>query len=157
MFNFSTQEIIAVLFAIPCVLLSLSFHEFAHAWVAYKLGDPTARNMGRLTLNPLKHLDPIGTLFMILFGFGYARPVPINPRYFKDPRKGMALTAAAGPLSNLLLAFLGALLYRLTLLLLPIVEFLEGIELLFKGVCLIFINAVCFIALQILQLFLASL
>lgn len=111
MFNFSTQELIAVLFAIPCVLLSLSFHEFAHAWVAYKLGDPTARNLGRLTLNPLKHIDPIGALCMLFFRFGWAKPVPINMRRFKNPRVGMAISAAAGPISNLILALVSAVVY----------------------------------------------
>ena len=77
--------------------------------MAFKLGDPTARNLGRLTLNPLKHLDPLGTLCMIFFHFGWARPVPINTRYFKNPRRDMALTAAAGPVSNFILAFLGLL------------------------------------------------
>lgn len=122
MFFGNDMNIVSMLLSIPAALIALTVHEYSHGYVAYRLGDPTARSLGRLSLNPLKHLDPIGTLFMILFGFGYARPVPINPRYFKDPRKGMALTAAAGPLSNLLLAFLGALLYRLTLLLLPIVS-----------------------------------
>ena len=111
------QELIAYLLAIPAALLALSVHEYAHGYVAYRLGDPTARSLGQLTLNPLKHLDPIGTLCMVLFRFGWAKPVPINPRYFKDPRKGMALTAAAGPIASFLLAFLGALLYKLTLLL----------------------------------------
>ena len=122
MFFGNDINIVSMLLSIPAALIALTVHEYCHGYVAYRLGDPTARSLGRLSLNPLKHLDPIGTLFMILFGFGYAKPVPINPRYFKDPRKGMALTAAAGPLSNLLLAFLGALLYRLTLLLLPIVR-----------------------------------
>lgn len=122
MFFGNDINIVSMLLSIPAALIALTVHEYCHGYVAYRLGDPTARSLGRLSLNPLKHLDPIGTLFMILFGFGYAKPVPINPRYFKDPRKGMALTAAAGPLSNLLLAFLGALLYRLTLLLLPIVS-----------------------------------
>ncbi|MBQ8350993.1 MAG: site-2 protease family protein [Clostridia bacterium] len=122
MFFGNDINIVSMLLNIPAALIALTVHEYCHGYVAYRLGDPTARSLGRLSLNPLKHLDPIGTLFMILFGFGYAKPVPINPRYFKDPRKGMALTAAAGPISNLLLAFLGALLYRLTLLLLPIVS-----------------------------------
>ncbi len=99
--------------AIPIVLIALTVHEVAHGFAAYKMGDPTARNLGRLTLNPLKHLDPIGTLCMIFFRFGWARPVPINTRYFKNPRKGMALTALAGPVSNLILAFLGLLLHRI--------------------------------------------
>ncbi len=99
------------LFVIPCVLIALMFHEVAHGFTAYKLGDPTARNFGRLTLNPLKHLDLIGTLCMIFFSFGWAKPVPINTRYFKKPRRDMALTAAAGPLSNFIMAFIALLLY----------------------------------------------
>lgn len=108
------QEIIIYLLAIPAALLALSVHEFAHGYVAYRLGDPTPRSLGRLTLNPAKHLDPLGTVCMVLFRFGWAKPVPVNPRYFKDPRKGMALTAAAGPIANLILAFLGAFFFKLT-------------------------------------------
>lgn len=92
--------------SLPIILLALSVHETAHGYVAYKLGDPTAHSLGRLTLNPLKHLDPIGFLCMLLFGFGWAKPVPINTRYFKNPRTGMALTGIAGPISNVLLALL---------------------------------------------------
>ena len=102
------EKLRELIFVIPCVLVSLTFHEFAHGWVAMKLGDPTARNLGRLTLNPLKHLDPIGTICMIFFHFGWARPVPINSRYFKKPKRDMALTAAAGPIMNFLLAFVSA-------------------------------------------------
>ena len=80
-----------------------------------KLGDPTARNLGRLTLNPAKHIDPIGFICMVLFGFGWAKPVPINTRYFKNPKRDMALTGLAGPVSNLLLALLFAILLRLTI------------------------------------------
>ena len=109
--------LIQYLLCIPAALISLSVHEYCHGYAAYRMGDPTARSLGRLTLNPLSHLDPIGTVCMVFFGFGWAKPVPINPRYFRDPRKGMALTAAAGPLSNLILAILGALLYLLTVLL----------------------------------------
>ncbi len=102
-----------LLFIIPCVLLALSVHETAHGYMAYKLGDPTARNFGRLTLNPLKHLDPIGTICMVFFGFGWAKPVPVNSRHFKKPRRDMALTAAAGPISNFIMAFIGLILYRI--------------------------------------------
>ena len=101
------SDIPMFLLRIPVILLALSMHEAAHGYAAYRMGDPTARNMGRLSLNPLKHLDPLGTLMMLVFGFGWARPVPINPRYFKDPKKGMAVSAAAGPIVNLLLGFLG--------------------------------------------------
>lgn len=110
-------DLIEILLAIPAALIALCVHEYAHGYVAYRLGDPTARSLGRLSLNPLRHLDPIGTLFMVMFHFGWAKPVPINPRYFKDPRKGMALTAAAGPISNLILAFVAALFAKLTALL----------------------------------------
>lgn len=110
---FSTDTLIQFLFVVPCVLIALTFHEFAHGYMAYKLGDPTAKNFGRLTLNPLKHLDPIGTICMIFFHFGWAKPVPINSRYFKKPRRDMALTAAAGPIMNFILAFFGVLVCRI--------------------------------------------
>ncbi|MBQ2697153.1 MAG: site-2 protease family protein [Clostridia bacterium] len=99
------------IYLIPAVLFSLSFHEFFHGFVADRLGDPTARNQGRLTLNPKAHLDPIGTVCMLLFRFGWAKPVPVNMMYFKNPKQGMAITAAAGPASNLLLAFGSMALY----------------------------------------------
>ena len=105
--------LISFLLTLPIALLSLSVHETAHGYVAYKLGDPTAHNSGRLTLNPLKHLDPIGFLCMILGGFGWAKPVPVNARYFKNPRHGMAITGIAGPISNILLAAVFALLYEI--------------------------------------------
>jgi Zn-dependent protease len=106
-------KITELLMTIPCVLIALTFHEFAHGFVAYKLGDNTARNFGRLTLNPLKHLDPIGTICMIFFHFGWAKPVPVNARHFKNPRRDMALTALAGPIMNFILAFVGLLICHL--------------------------------------------
>lgn len=93
----------ASLFVMFCVL---PIHEFAHAFVSTRLGDHTARLSGRLTINPLAHLDPIGALLILVAGFGYAKPVPVNPRNFKNPRGGMALTAVAGPVSNLIMSFL---------------------------------------------------
>lgn len=104
--------IISLLLSLPIVLLSLSVHETAHGYMASRLGDPTAKSLGRLTLNPIKHIDPIGFICMVLFGFGWAKPVPINTRYFKNPKRDMALTALAGPLSNILLAFVFAALLR---------------------------------------------
>lgn len=95
----------SLLLSLPIIILALSIHETAHGFVAYKLGDPTARNLGRLSLNPIKHLDPIGFLCMVAFRFGWAKPVPINTRYFKKPKRDMMLSAIAGPLSNILLAF----------------------------------------------------
>ena len=99
-------SLITLLLRIPAVLLALSLHESAHGYIANKMGDPTAKNLGRITITPAKHLDPIGTISMLLFGIGWAKPVPVNSRNFKKPRKGMACTAAAGPLVNLLLGFL---------------------------------------------------
>ena len=97
-----------ILYIIPVMLISLTFHEYSHGYIAYRLGDPTAKDAGRLTLNPLKHLDPIGALMMILVHFGWAKPVPVNPMYFKNPKKGMMYTAIAGPVSNLILAFISS-------------------------------------------------
>lgn len=88
---------------------AITVHECAHGYVAYKLGDPTAKYSGRLTLNPIAHLDPFGALCMVLFGFGWAKPVPINPMYFRDSKKGSALTALAGPLANILLTFISTI------------------------------------------------
>ena len=93
------------LLVIPAALIALVLHEVSHGYAAYKLGDPTARIMGRLSLNPLKHLDPIGAICMVLFRFGWAKPVPIDTRFFKNPKRDMALTALAGPVANLLIAF----------------------------------------------------
>ena len=90
------------------ILIALTVHECAHGLVAYWLGDPTAKNEGRLTLNPIPHLDLFGSLMFIIIGFGWAKPVPVDPRYFKNPKRDMTLTALAGPASNLLLAILTA-------------------------------------------------
>jgi Zn-dependent protease len=95
--------------AIPPILLGLSFHEFSHAWTAYRLGDDTAARRGRLTLNPLRHLDPVGTLLLFLAGFGWARPVPVDGSRLSRPRWDHLRIAAAGPLSNVLLALLSGL------------------------------------------------
>lgn len=113
MFQNLIPQIIRILFTIPCVLIAITFHEFAHGYAASKLRDPTASSMGRLTLNPLKHLDPLGALCMLIFHFGWAKPVPINSRYFKKPRRDLAITAVAGPAVNILLSFMGMLLCRL--------------------------------------------
>lgn len=94
------------------LIIALPFHEFAHAWTANKLGDPTARWQGRLTLNPLKHLDVFGAILMLFTGIGWAKPVPINPGNFKNPKAGMAISSLAGPVSNLLLALLSMICYK---------------------------------------------
>ncbi|MCK5913947.1 MAG: site-2 protease family protein [Desulfuromusa sp.] len=93
-------------------LLAIILHEVAHGYIAERFGDPTARLLGRLTMNPLKHLDPIGTIAIFIFGFGWARPVPVNPGNFRRPRRDMIWVALAGPTTNLLLAALSALLLR---------------------------------------------
>ena len=97
---------------IPVLLFALVFHEFSHAWVANKLGDPTARYAGRLTLNPMAHLDPIGGLMILFVGLGWAKPVPVDIRYLSNPRVDMMKIAFAGPASNLLLAFIGGTVLR---------------------------------------------
>ncbi|MEE0839097.1 MAG: site-2 protease family protein, partial [Acutalibacteraceae bacterium] len=94
-----------ILSALVVIFLTLPFHEFAHAFVADKLGDKTARYQRRLTISPFAHIDYFGALAIILFGFGWAKPVPVNPRYFKNPKRDMAVSALAGPVMNLLLAF----------------------------------------------------
>lgn len=98
--EFFTQLIILA----PPLLLALTLHEVAHGYVAHRLGDPTAKSLGRLSLNPLKHLDPIGTIAFFFIKIGWAKPVPVNPKYFKNPKKDMLWVALAGPVTNLLLA-----------------------------------------------------
>ena len=110
---FSNIDSQIIVLLIPALVFSLSFHEFAHAWMAYRLGDSTAARMGRLTLNPMSHLDPIGSLALLLMGFGWAKPVPVDPRYLKNPRQDMVKVAAAGPISNIILAIIAALVLRL--------------------------------------------
>lgn len=89
------------------LIVSFTMHELAHAYVAYKFGDDTAKKQGRLTLNPIKHLDPFGTILILVAGFGWARPIPVNRRFFKKPRLAGVLVSIAGPVSNLILAFIG--------------------------------------------------
>ena len=108
---FQENYVIQLIISAFATLLALSLHEFSHALAANKLGDPTAKSLGRLSLNPLKHLDPLGTLCMIFYHFGWAKPVPINARHFKNPKRDFALTALAGPLSNILFGFIIAFLY----------------------------------------------
>ena len=105
------MEVLVIL--LPILIFSLCFHEFSHGYIAYKLGDHTAARNGRLTLNPLAHLDPIGSLMILFVGFGWAKPVPVNPVNFSNPRVDMMKVAFAGPASNLILAFTGGLIMRL--------------------------------------------
>ena len=105
------DRLVYYLLSAVAALIALTVHEYCHGYAAYKLGDDTAKNFGRLTLNPIKHIDPYGAICMVLFHVGWAKPVPINARNFKDPKKGFAITAAAGPASNLILGFFSALIY----------------------------------------------
>jgi len=111
MFDFQS-----LILSAPAILFGLTIHEFSHGWVAWQLGDPTAKMMGRLTLNPLKHLDPIGTIALFLFRFGWAKPVPIDPRNFRHPTRDMAISSLAGPAANLLTAGVSGLVLRVLLL-----------------------------------------
>lgn len=104
MFQLDWQGLLMLLVSAAASLFCITFHELSHGYTAYKLGDPTARNAGRLTLNPLKHIDLMGFLMMLVAHVGWAKPVPVDMRYFKAPKMGMALTALAGPVSNFLLA-----------------------------------------------------
>jgi Zn-dependent protease len=101
-----------LLIAIP-LLYAIIFHELAHGWVACRMGDPTAKNLGRLSLNPIRHLDPMGTIMLFLVGFGWAKPVPVNFANLRDRRKGMILVASAGIVMNMILAFSALFLSRL--------------------------------------------
>lgn len=107
------RDPMSLLSAVPAILVAITFHEFAHGKMASILGDPTPARTGRLSLNPLKHLDLYGTLMLLIVGFGWAKPVQVNPMYFKDRRKGMVYTSLAGPLMNLTLAYFAALLMAL--------------------------------------------
>ena len=111
-----------VLILLPLRLLALVVHECSHGFVSTKLGDPTPRIRGRLTLNPLVHLDLMGTILMLLTGFGWAKPVEVNPMYYKDRKKGMALVAFAGPLSNFILAFISMLIYAIVIVIANLVS-----------------------------------
>ena len=102
----------ALVLLIPTLMFALSFHEFAHAWMAAKCGDTTAARMGRLSLNPMAHLDMMGSLMILFVGFGWAKPVPVDTRFLQNPRTDMMKVAAAGPVANLILALIGGLILR---------------------------------------------
>ncbi len=111
-------------YRVPALLIAITFHEVAHGWVAYRLGDPTAKYHGRLTLNPIPHIDPMGALMLLIFRFGWAKPVPVNPMYFRgDRRRGMVLVALAGPAINFILAFVVAALVAMVLSYMPMTGF----------------------------------
>ena len=112
--NFNVVEALSFVFASCLIIFAvLPMHEFAHAWSAYKLGDGTAKMMGRLSINPMVHIDWFGASMIMLFGFGWARPVPVNMRNFNNPKWGMALTSLAGPVSNLIAGFISRAIYHL--------------------------------------------
>ncbi len=115
---YSPEALLALILSIPGVIIAMTFHEFAHAWMADRLGDDTPRRQGRLTLNPFKHMEPIGMLMLLFAGFGWGRPVEINPNNFNRTitiRKGNALVALAGPVMNLILALIFSIIYALIL------------------------------------------
>ena len=98
------HEISTYIYLAAAAMICIPLHECSHGWVAYKLGDPTAKQLGRLTLNPVRHFDPVGFIMMVLVGFGWAKPVPVDMRYFRKPKRDMAIVGLAGPVSNLLLS-----------------------------------------------------
>lgn len=109
---FSADGLAQMLLSIPAVLWAISFHEFCHGWAAYKLGDMTAYREGRLSVNPIAHVDPIGALMLVLFHFGWARPVPINSRYFRHPKRDIVIVSLAGAAGNFITALAVGLLFR---------------------------------------------
>lgn len=110
--NLSTTEVMEYIARFVVLIFCIPVHEMAHGIAAYRLGDPTAKQQGRLTLNPIKHLDVLGALSMLFLGVGWAKPVPVNPGNFRSVKKGMAITAIAGPLSNLAMAFVSVIFYK---------------------------------------------
>lgn len=122
------MDLVTLALSMLAVLIILPVHEFAHGYIAYKLGDSTAKDMGRLSLNPMRHFDLLGAICMVVFHFGWAKPVPINPRNFKNPKKGFALSALAGPLANLIMAFFSAAIYLLLLAIFADVEIIKEFQ-----------------------------
>ena len=140
-----TSAMIGVCVSIFVVFCTLPIHEYAHAWMSTRLGDDTARLSGRLTLNPLAHIDPIGAVMILLIGFGYAKPVPVNMRNFKNPKRDMALTALAGPVSNLLMALFFRVIYNIFGLFLSTRSTIISVALLFfKMAAMINVNLAVF-------------
>lgn len=136
---------IGVCVSIFVVFCTLPIHEYAHAWMSTRLGDDTARLSERLTLNPLAHIDPIGAVMILLIGFGYAKPVPVNMRNFKNPKRDMALTALAGPVSNLLMALFFMVIYNIFGLFLSTRSTIISVALLFfKMAAMINVNLAVF-------------
>lgn len=144
---------LSILVNIPITLIALTGHEFAHGWVSSKLGDPTPEREGRLTLNPLAHLDLVGTLLMILTGFGWAKPVMVDPRYYKNQKRGMALTAAAGPLANLIMAFAAMLIYAVIFALCTAAGFeTKALDLLGSFAYMLAVRNLCFMVFNLIPI-----
>ena len=122
-----SSYILNKLIMLPGILLAISIHEFSHGFIAVKLGDDTPRIQGRMTLNPLKHIDPLGFLCLLLVGFGWAKPVMINPRNFKNPRKDDFLVSIAGPVSNFIMAFIFVVIMKLVDMFLPVTDMTQVI------------------------------
>ena len=110
---FSNLDSQVIVLLIPSLIFSLSFHEYVHAWMAHRLGDNTAAHMGRLTLNPIAHLDLMGSMALLIMGFGWAKPVPVDSRFLNDPKNDMVKVAAAGPIANIILAVFAAIFLRI--------------------------------------------
>ena len=110
-----SDQFIDMLYRVPVMLVSFTIHELAHGYVSYKQGDPTPKRAGRITLNPIKHIDPIGAILLLFARFGWAKPVPIDPGYYKNKKTGIMLTSFAGPLSNILMASIGAAIFALSI------------------------------------------
>lgn len=146
MFDFSSllRELPLYILSLPILFMAFSVHESAHGYVALKLGDPTARNLGRLTLNPLKHIDPLGFISMLLFHVGWAKPVPVNARHFRKPKRDMALTGAAGPLSNLALALIHLFLLRVVMLFFADAFYEDAVMFLFRDTSVIYKGSLSF-------------
>lgn len=126
--------LVHALSSLAVIFLTLPVHEFAHAFTATKLGDPTPRYMGRLSLNPFKHIDYLGAASIVIFGFGWAKPVQVNSRYFKNPKRDMAITAIAGPISNLIVCFVCVFLSALIVELFPFSDFAFYVAMFFVNI-----------------------
>lgn len=109
----SVETILKYCARLMVIFMVIPLHEFAHAWSAHKMGDPTPKYQNRLNINPFNHIDLVGAIFLFVCGFGWGKPVQVNPNYFKKPRKGMALSAAAGPIANLITAYVGMIIYKI--------------------------------------------
>ena len=142
-------EVLVIL--LPILVFSLCFHEFSHAYIAFRLGDPTAERNGRLTLNPLAHLDPIGSMMILFVGFGWAKPIPVNPINLSNPRIGMMKIALAGPASNMILALIGGIIIRIVTSF-PIIQITEMLSLTLYFFCYVNIALAVFNMLPIAPL-----